>query len=668
MSAATKPNEITRDVSPLTRRSTLRSANAEKRTVDIVWSTGAKVMRSSWFDGPHFEELDMAGVKLDRLNNGAPFLADHDGSQVANVLGVFVAGSARVVKGEGIATIRFAAEGVDPNADMIFKKILDGVIANVSVGYRSHTIEKVTKEGEKIPTFVVRSWTPYEASAVAMGADDDAGFRSERSKQTNQCVFVTPQQRSNDMKVKRQQEDGNGGGGGSPNVAQAETERVEGIRHSIRTAKLEASIGDELIRSGVPLAEARKQVLDVLAARSDALGIGSVGGSSITGGETSSEKFIRGASAWLFEKSGNGVVQRAVEAKVKGFTKLELDGGEFRGMSLIDLARESLERQGVRTRGLGRQQLVGMALTHVGMNQRAGTSDFAILYENVMNKTLIGAYATAPDTWSKFCKVETVDDFRAAHRFRVGTFGPLDIVREHAEYKNKPIPDGSKLSISTETKGNIIALSRQAIINDDMGSMADLAARFGRAAKLSIEVDVFALLAENSGLGPTQTDAQPFFHSNRANVATAAALSVAALDADRQVLAAQKDNDDVEFLDLEPFALLVPIGLGSAAKILNTSAWDHDAGHLEKPNAVQGIVKEVVQSPRLTVTSTTRRYLFANPNVAPAIVVAFLAESGQGPYLETAQGWRVDGTEWKVRIDAMAQMHDPKGAVTNAGT
>lgn len=50
------------------------------------------------------------------------------------------------------------------------------------------------------------------------------------------------------------------------------------------------------------------------------------------------------------------------------------------------------------------------------------------------------------------------------------------------------------------------------------------------------------------------------------------------------------------------------------------------------------------------------------------MVVAFLEGSGEAPYLEQQHGWRVDGTEWKARIDFKAQMFDPKGAVTNAGS
>jgi hypothetical protein len=244
-----------------------------------------------------------------------------------------------------------------------------------------------------------------------------------------------------------------------------------------------------------------------------------------------------------------------------------------------------------------------------------------------------------------------VPDFRPAYRFRVGSFGVLDSVSEAGEFNNKSIPDGEKKSISVSTKGNIIALSRQAIINDDMGALADLAARLGRAARLSIETDVYALLTQNSGLGPTQSDGQPFFHSNRANVnGTGSALTVAGVDADRVIMMGQKDPSGNELLDLRPRLLLVPAGLGATARVVNTAVYDPDAANkLQRPNPVVGLFSEVIDTARL---SGTRRYLFADPGIAPAFVVAFLEGQGQAPYLEQQPGFRTDG----VRVEGTARL------------
>jgi hypothetical protein len=72
----------------------------------------------------------------------------------------------------------------------------------------------------------------------------------------------------------------------------------------------------------------------------------------------------------------------------------------------------------------------------------------------------------------------------------------------------------------------------------------------------------------------------------------------------------------------------------------------------------------VADSPRI---SGTRRYLFADPAIAPAFVVAFLQGTGEAPFMEQQQGWSVDGIQWKVRLDARVNIFDVRGAVSNVG-
>jgi hypothetical protein len=159
-------------------------------------------------------------------------------------------------------------------------------------------------------------------------------------------------------------------------------------------------------------------------------------------------------------------------------------------------------------------------------------------------------------------------------------------------------------------------------------------------------------------------DGNTVFHASHSNIGTGAAFAVDAIDADRVVLASQKDPSGNEILDLRPAVLLVPISLGGKARITNNSQYDVDASNkFQVPNKVAGLFSKVVDSPRLT---GTRRYLFADPSVAPVIEVAFL-DGQQNPFLDNQLGWRVDGVEWKVRMDYGVGGIGYQGAVTNAG-
>lgn len=350
-----------------------------------------------------------------------------------------------------------------------------------------------------------------------------------------------------------------------------------------------------------------------------------------------------------------------VRANVETDAKVRAEvsrGNPFRGQKLLDIARASLERGGIKTAGMSQMEVVAAAFTQ-------GTSDFPVLLENAMHKTLQAAYARAPLTWNRFCRTGTVSDFRSHNRYRTGSFGALDAVTELGEFVNKSIPDGEKASIQADTKGNIINLSRKAIINDDLGAFVGLADSLGMAAARSVEVDVYALLGLNSGLGPTQADGQPLFHSNRANVnATGSALTTAGIDADAAVMAQQKDVSGNDYLDLRPAVLVLPRALEGTARVVNGAEFDPDANNkLQRPNIVRGMFADIVSSPRLT---GTRRYLFADPSVAPVFEVAFL-DGQTEPYMEMEDGFDVDGARWKVRLDYGVAAVDFRGAVTNAG-
>ena len=113
-----------------------------------------------------------------------------------------------------------------------------------------------------------------------------------------------------------------------------------------------------------------------------------------------------------------------------------------------------------------------------------------------------------------------------------------------------------------------------------------------------------------------------------------------------------------------PAIWLGPIALGGSARVTNDAQYDPDtANKLQRPNMVRGLVRDVVDTPRLTGTA---HYMFADPSVSPVIEVAFL-EGQQEPVLEMQEGFRTDGVEWKVRYDYGVGAVGHLGAVKNNG-
>ncbi|WP_126312349.1 ClpP-like prohead protease/major capsid protein fusion protein [Delftia acidovorans] len=330
----------------------------------------------------------------------------------------------------------------------------------------------------------------------------------------------------------------------------------------------------------------------------------------------------------------------------------------YRGMSLVEMARASLERIGVSARGMDKRDLVAAAFTQ-------STSDFPILLTDAIHRTLLSAYSVQALTWQRFCKRGSVSDFRAHHRLRAGSLGNLQPKNELGEYKSIAIPDGEKSSISADTKGYIINLSREMVINDDLGALTDQAAAMGRSAARTVETDVYKLLAENNGMGPTMDDGKTLLHADHGNVVTAAAGPTTQSFQDFRVLMAKhKDISKNDFLNLLPAVWLGPLGLEALAKLVNQAQYEPSTSkNALTPNISLGLFRDIVGSPRL---EGTRHYALTDPNEAAAIEVAFL-DGVDTPFLEQESAFTTDGTRFKVRLDYGVGAHDWRGIATNAG-
>ena len=304
----------------------------------------------------------------------------------------------------------------------------------------------------------------------------------------------------------------------------------------------------------------------------------------------------------------------------------------WRGHRLIELARASLEAVGVKTTGLSVMEIASLVLTRDKPRGAQTTSDFPVILENTMHKLVLTGFMAQTATWARFCKTGSVSDFRAWNRIVPGLIGNLDTVNEHGEYKNKPIPDGQKNPVTATRKGNIINVTPEVLVNDDTGYIQTMAQSLGAAGQRAIERAVYALLLAN----PTLSDGVALFHATHANLAGSGAVpTVDLLDAARVAMSKQvAPGTDAEYLSIQPAVAVVTDAQAGNMKVLVNAVYDPDtANKLQKPNKVNGIVRDVVSSPWLTGTTW---HLFADPNIAPVIEVVFL--DGQQTPMVTEEG------------------------------
>jgi len=148
----------------------------EKRTAMIALSSEEPVERSF---GMEVLEHSEEAIDLSFLASGrAPLLMDHDPKQQIGVIeSVELDSETRRLR----AKVRFGRNGIAAEA---FGDVLDGIKANISVGYSIARMEKRGKD-----TYVAKSWRPVEASLVSIPADVTVGVG--RSDEPSQTITVT---------------------------------------------------------------------------------------------------------------------------------------------------------------------------------------------------------------------------------------------------------------------------------------------------------------------------------------------------------------------------------------------------------------------------------------------------------------------------------------------
>ena len=155
------------------------SMDEENRTIEVAFSSEEGVERHF---GTEILDHDPQSVSLDRLNNGAAVLVQHDPNDQVGVIE-----SSRIDGDKkGRAVLRFSKS---KRGKEIFDDVKDGIRTLVSVGYRVDKW-KDSKEGDKTIARAV-SWTPHEISIVSIPADTTVGVGRTQTEEIQTGEIMT---------------------------------------------------------------------------------------------------------------------------------------------------------------------------------------------------------------------------------------------------------------------------------------------------------------------------------------------------------------------------------------------------------------------------------------------------------------------------------------------
>jgi phage major head subunit gpT-like protein len=577
------------------------AVNREDRTARLVFYSGAPVRRQG--PGGAYDlrfSMDPANVRLGRLNDGAPLLNSHRDFTVDDVLGVVE--KAWLEGGRGVAQVRFSKR---TDVDPIWQDVQDGILKNASMGVAIHKLVDITKDGDQVKQMLATDWEPEEVSLVPIGADPGAGFKGRKRE---------VQMQKNETMI----------GGGSSVDPAAE------IRRIVLAARLPKDFAEGLVAAGATIEQARSAVLDKLAAESERVPI-----------RSNSAVVTRDYRENLAERMGE-----AVACRYSG--KAPSEGArEWMGVPLHELARECLIAGGVSVTTRRPAELIKMAM-HT-------TSDFPNLLSGAGQRMMLDAYHAAEPQIKRVARRSTARDFRDKAVLRLGEMPQLLKVNEGGEITYGSRAE-TKQSYRLATYARIFSITRQALVNDDLGAFADFARAYGQAAA-QVEGK---LLADLLIINPVMNDGVALFHANHGNLSTGSgsALGLTALSSARKAMRVQKGLDGATVLDIAAAFLVVPASLETTGQQLLASTIYPTS--ITEANPFTGQLT-LVTDPRLDAASATAWYLFASPDLAPVLEYSYL-EGQEGPMVDFRQGFEVDGVEWRCRLDFGCGVLDHRGA------
>jgi ATP-dependent protease ClpP protease subunit/phage major head subunit gpT-like protein len=355
-------------------------------------------------------------------------------------------------------------------------------------------------------------------------------------------------------------------------------------------------------------------------------------------------------------QEGEGIKRIKADAEnaiaMRAFGEKRTEGNSMAGYTMLEIARMLMHAHGQNLAGLDKMGVVAAAFTH-------SSGDFATVLGNIANKSMLKGYSEAAEVFPQFTATGNLSDFKIATRTDLGTFPSLRQVAPGAEFKYVSIGERAETA-ALATYGELFSITRQAIINDDLGAFTRIPQKMGLAAIRTVGDLVFSILINN----PKMADGKALFHTDHGNLATKAGINTASIDAARVLMGKQKDG--TAFLNIRPKFLLCDIADEGAAKVALES--EFEVGASEKSNTIPNSVRNiasVISDGRLS--GHNGWYLNADPVAHDTIEVLYL-DGQQAPVLEQQNGWNIDGVEFKVRLDAAAKAWDAKGMVKTPKT
>ena len=424
---------------------------------------------------------------------------------------------------------------------------------------------------------------------------------------------------------------------------QAERKRSAEITTLCREFGMEP---DSFITEGKTLDETRAAVLEHLKKNGAPLG------GRITVGESGEDEFRRDAA--------DGLVMRG------GLTPEGAGNGarQFSAMSFRDLAIECLERAG--ESGARRMSSDELFSTVMQRQYLTPTAAFPAILDNAIEKAYVTGHKQVAVTFDQWTKKGTLSDFKVHdNNYLAGPIGDFEEVPEGGELKNDRPTDAKLPTRKLKTYGKQFTLSRQTFINDDIGLVTSLPARYAAAARRTINRRCYEILMNN----PKIYDGLDLFGKDHKNLLkTGTGITKEAVQAMIMAISTQKDQFE-QAIAIRPAMLVLPVGMGFDLFTLFNSPTIQTTDNTQAVNPLYRYGLQQVEDPeinRLAGAGAAPWFLLGNTEDTTFIEVDYL--NGQEvPNIRRSETVGQLGFVWDIYLDWGIQVMDYRGAVKNPG-
>lgn len=696
----------------LTRSMTLemepKSYDSGTRTAEAIISSGARVRRRDFWSGDEFDEvLDMSpqSIRLNRLNAGAQLIDGHNHwAGLDAILGAVVPGSARLDNGKLRARFKFSRS---EKGQRVAQDLADGIPVPLSVGYKTH--REVRDETTSPVTRMAIDWEPMEVSVVAIGAEAGAGFRSDPL--THRAAPATGDKTMKEPTTKT--------GGEAAGTMTEEQKRAAADEQARKAAEeTKKRVDEEMARATAAdaLKKAQEYAAEMVAiGRQASLPVDRIEDAikrSLTPdafrkeiierlADDSKKTAVRGASGGTSGENdrldptrievGRDELDGRVEAVSEALTirvlahrrmpaitsEPQREWANWRGLT-DEVARafrvmdEKEQPRNPRTRAylkMGWSEIAAECLGYRGhirtfrqaedLITRAfqATADYPSIFANVLNKSMLARYTLQMPTYREIAIERPFNDFRPHPQIRAGEFPLPAPLTETGELTAGGSADNRE-DLTVKPYGRIFSISRQMLVNDEMGAIDQILASAADAVLIFENNTFFTMFNSNPTL--KQDSTAVFDATTHKNYQSSGSepniLSIGKGRAAMRVQTSLSGN----LIDTPPAIILTGPAHETRADQITAAINPTLTGAV---NPFSGKLRNVTTA-KITGNEW---YLFCNPAQVPVFAYGFLA-GATGPRIRTEEPFGYQGVRTSLEVDFGCGAIDFRGAYKDAGS